>query len=221
MNLIRRSQNSFPTRPNILLDLGRRLSLVIGILLLGYVGFVLAHAKLYQTYQIWRLHRAVQASSLLPSDSHPQASAEPIHTDALRSPIVIAEGALLGEIEIKRLGLAVIIQEGTADETLRKAAGHISGTALPGEAGNVALAAHRDTFFRPLRNIHKNDEITLTTVTGLYRYRVDSTTVVQPDDISVLGHTNQSILTLVTCYPFYYVGSAPQRFIVRAHRVPA
>ena len=83
----------------------------------------------------------------------------------------------------------------------------------------MALAGHRDTFFRGLRNIHKDDEITLTTLHGPYRYRVDSTQVVEPKDTEVLDNSVDDILTLVTCYPFYFVGPAPKRFIVRAHRI--
>jgi sortase A len=94
--------------------------------------------------------------------------------------------------------------------------GHIPGTALPGEDGNIVLAAHRDTFFRPLRNIQKGDEIALTTWNGAFRYRVESIQVVGPDDVGVLQPTSLPTLTLVTCYPFYFVGSAPKRFIVRA-----
>jgi sortase A len=90
---------------------------------------------------------------------------------------------------------------------------------MPGQSGNVALTAHRDTFFRPLRNIHLNDIIVLTTLQGEYRFRVVSTRVVSPDDAAVLSPSESEILTLVTCYPFYFVGSAPNRFIVRAERV--
>ena len=113
-----------------------------------------------------------------------------------------------------------MIMEGTDGRTLRRGVGHISGTALPGEQGNVAIAGHRDTFFRPLRNIHVDDEITLTTLKGIYRYRVESEKLVEPEDMSVLDNSTDDVLTLVTCYPFYYVGRAPQRFIVRAARIP-
>jgi sortase A len=102
---------------------------------------------------------------------------------------------------------------------LRHAVGHIPGTALPGLQGNVAIAGHRDTFFRGLQYIRKEDEITLTTLHGSYRYRVDSTLVVEPREIWVLEDTGDAILTLVTCYPFNYVGPAPLRFIVRARKI--
>ena len=128
-------------------------------------------------------------------------------------------GSPLGRIEISSIGLAAMIMEGIDGKTLRHAVGHIPGTPLPGQAGNVALAGHRDTFFRGLRNIHKDDEITLTTLHGSYRYRVDSTQVVEPQATEVLDNSVDDILTLVICYPFYFVGPAPKRFIVRAHRI--
>ena len=96
-------------------------------------------------------------------------------------------GSPLGRIEISSIGLAAMIMEGVDGKTLRHAVGHIPGTPLPGQQGNVALAGHRDTFFRGLRNIHKDDEITLTTLRGSYCYRVDSTQVVEPEDTQVLA----------------------------------
>jgi sortase A len=125
----------------------------------------------------------------------------------------------LGEIELTRIGVAAMILEGTDARTLRRAVGHIPGTAFPGQSGNVAIAGHRDTFFRALRNVRLDDEITLTTLDGSYRYRVDSIKVVGPEDTKVLDYSSEDILTLVTCYPFYFVGPAPRRFIVRAQRI--
>jgi sortase A len=129
------------------------------------------------------------------------------------------EGSAVGRIEISTLGLGAMILEGVDQRTLRRAVGHIPGTALPGEQGNVAIAGHRDTFFRSLRDIRKDAEITLTTLHGSYRYRVDSTRVVEPEAIEVLADSGDAILTLVTCYPFDFIGPAPQRFIVRAHKI--
>ena len=113
----------------------------------------------------------------------------------------------------------MIVVEGISATTLRRVVGHISGTALQGHPGNVGISGHRDTYFRPLRNIRRNDTITLTTLLGEYRYRVVSTQVVGPDDVAVLDPNGNEILTLVTCYPFYFVGAAPNRFIVRAERI--
>jgi sortase A len=129
-------------------------------------------------------------------------------------------GGLIGSLDIPRLGLSAIVIEGTSATSLRRAVGHITGTALPGQPGNVGISGHRDTFFRPLRNIRRNDIITLTTLFGEYRYRVVSTSIVRPDSVAELDPTRGEILTLVTCYPFYYVGPAPNRFIVRALAEP-
>jgi sortase A len=102
---------------------------------------------------------------------------------------------------------------------LRLGAGHIEGTALPGETGNSGIAGHRDTFFRELKDIQRNDEIQIQTATGLFRYQVDWMRVVEPGDTTVLEPSyKESTVTLVTCYPFYFVGSAPKRVVVRAHR---
>ena len=115
--------------------------------------------------------------------------------------------------------MSVAFVEGADTPELRHAAGHISGTALPGENGNTGIAAHRDTFFRPLRNARPNDVIRLTTHDGEYRYQVVSTKIVSPEDVSVLESDGNDILTLVTCYPFYFIGAAPKRFVVRAERL--
>ena len=123
---------------------------------------------------------------------------------------------LVGRIEVPRLKLSVLAREGVDGKTLRVAAGHIPGTALPGTAGNAGFAAHRDTFFRPLKSVRAGDEVVVTTPGGVYRYGVTDISIVEPADVSVLDSTSDAILTLVTCYPFEYIGNAPQRFIVRA-----
>lgn len=133
-------------------------------------------------------------------------------------PLEPREGQLVGRLEVPRLGLGVMVVEGVDSSDLTRAAGHIPGTALPGEAGNIGIAAHRDTFFRPLRGIRRNDEVLFDTAGGDYRYRVVSTTVVKPDDVQALYPDGRDELTLVTCFPFRYVGAAPDRFIVRAER---
>ena len=123
-----------------------------------------------------------------------------------------------GRIEIPRLGVSGIIQEGADDDTLRVAVGHIPGTALPGPTGNVALAAHRYGYFKGLRYVRKGDEITVTTPGGAFHYAVDHSRNVEITDVEVLDPTVEPTLTLVTCYPFDYIGPAPRRLIVRAHR---
>ena len=119
---------------------------------------------------------------------------------------VARDGGLIGRLEIPRLGLSVMVVEGVGEGDLIRAVGHIPGTALPGRSGNSAIAGHRDTFFRPLRLIRPNDAIVLSTLDGTYRYRVVFTTVVAPDDVRVLKPTGRDSLTLVTCFPFYFIG---------------
>jgi sortase A len=131
----------------------------------------------------------------------------------------LAAGSLIGSLEIPRLRLSAVVAEGDDDSTLRIAIGHLPDTPLPWEDGNSALAAHRDTFFRPLRYIRNGDELRLTTAHEELRYRVRETLVVGPEDVGVLDSTDSPSLTLITCYPFNYVGHAPQRFIVRAEAI--
>ena len=122
----------------------------------------------------------------------------------------------LAKLDIVKAGLSAMVMDGTDDATLRVAVGHIPGTPLPGQGGNVGLAGHRDSFFRGLRKLRAGDEITLTTREGILHYTVETIRVVSPDDVSVLRNTPYPALTLVTCYPFYYVGPAPRRWIVKA-----
>jgi sortase A len=136
-----------------------------------------------------------------------------------RTAVRPAAGALVGRIEVSRLNLSVFAREGVDTRTLRRSAGHVPGSALPGEPGNAAFAAHRDTFFRPLQGVRKGDEIAVTTAGGEFRYVVSATRIVDPSDVSVLRASTHATLTLVTCYPFEYIGSAPRRFIVTARLV--
>ena len=210
-------------RTQSVLRWSRYLFFAVGILALSYVGYALLDARLYQAYQTWRFERALKGSKPAigsVEQLHPSPLPALAEADRARVESAAPEGSPLGRIEISTIGLAAMIAEGTDGKTLQRAVGHIPGTALPGQQGNVAIAGHRDTFFRGLRNIHKDDEITLTTLSGAYRYRVDFTKVVQPEDIAVLDHSDDAILTLVTCYPFNFVGPAPKRFVVRAHRIP-
>ena len=126
----------------------------------------------------------------------------------------------LAILRIPSIKLEVPVYDGTTDAVLDLAAGRIEYTALPGTVGNVGIAAHRDSFFRGLKDIREDDTIALTTLDGTFRYKVEWTKIVKPADVSVLEPTDEPALTLVTCYPFYYVGSAPERFIVRAYRIP-
>ena len=125
----------------------------------------------------------------------------------------------LAVLRIPKLRLEVALLPGTDDRTLDRAVGHIEGTAQPGADGNLGIAGHRDGFFRGLKDIAPGDVIELDTIQGKDVFQVERTWIVNPEDVSVLDPTPTRTLTLVTCYPFYFVGSAPQRFIVRAVRV--
>ncbi len=182
---------------------------ILGVTCLGTWGTVtfLAHsANARNAATLERLIRESRGAGSKPSDgSHP--------ADAL------PEGSLLGRIDAPRVGVSTVILEGTSEPVLEQAAGHIPGTALPGEDGNVALAGHRDSFFRGLRDIAPGDTIVLTTPTESRQYVVRSRQIVEPDDTEVLAGTPGSALTLVTCFPFRYVGPAPRRFVVQAEQV--
>jgi sortase A len=198
---------------------------VIGISALSYCGYVVLDARLSQKAQSLQFDRAVEearASNAAEGGSIPpvmpafseagKATFNPASTNA-------DEGIPLGRIEITAIGLTAMIQEGTGRQTLQRGVGHITGTAPLDESGNIGLAGHRDTFFRKLRNIHEGDEIKLTTLRDSLLYRVDMISIVEPGDSKVLSDSGGDVLTLVTCYPFSFVGPAPKRYIVRAHKM--
>jgi LPXTG-site transpeptidase (sortase) family protein len=135
------------------------------------------------------------------------------------SPAPPAIGAWVARFDAPSVRLSTTVLEGSDDGTLRGAAGHIEDTAFPGQAGNIGIAGHRDTIFRPIRNLHVGDPLVLTTTDRVFHYRISNTMVVNPNDVYVLDPTERPTLTLVTCYPFTFVGHAPRRFIVRAELV--
>jgi sortase A len=173
--------------------------LAFGILDLSYAGFVYARSYAFQAQEMQKFEQAVA----LPNPE----------------PRVFMDGDVIGEMQVPRLGLSVMVVQGDSPANLRRAVAHISSSPLPGELGNVAFAGHRDTFFSPLRNILIGDEITFKTPARTFTYLVESIHVVAPSDLQVLDPTAGHDLTLVTCYPFYYVGPAPKRFIVRAREI--
>jgi len=181
----------------------RLILLIAGILALSYVAFTLISARIYQKNAVLTLDKQIQAEEQYKIE-------QPVLT--------IKEGDVLGRIDIPRIGVSVAVLQGTTSRTLRLGVGHIKGTALPGESGNIGIAGHRDTYFRALKDIRKDDEIQLETATGIAKYDVDWIRITSPSDNGVLAPTTESALTLVTCYPFYYIGAAPERFIVHAHK---
>jgi sortase A len=181
----------------------RRVLVICGALALAYAGLTLLDARIYQKNAELIFERQIHAQERNEADlSRPE----------------VKEGDILGRIEIPRIGVSVVVLEGTTAQTLQHGVGHIEGTALPGEAGNVGIAGHRDTYFRALKDIRANDEIQIQTAVGITTYEVDWIQITAPGDGGIISHTNVSALTLVTCYPFHYIGAAPERFVVHAHR---
>jgi sortase A len=197
-----------------LLKWGQRGFFTCAILLLGYCGFALVDAWIFQRRESRELDRLLRDRQVASQGTpHPGTSAAP------KSAPAVAIDGLIGRIEIPRLLVSAVVVEGVDRTTLRRAVGHIPGTALPGERGNVGLAGHRDTFFRSLKDVKIKDEVQLSTLAGNFNYEVESLRVVDPENVGVLAPSGHNVLTLVTCYPFYYVGPAPKRWIVRARQV--
>lgn len=182
---------------------------IVGLCCLGYGAFLAAQASAYR-------HSAAlldgQQAGLRPPDT-------PQTTPVQGKPQDQGQNDLIGRIDIPALHLTAPIAADYDPGSLRKGVGHIRGTAMPGGLGTVGLAGHRDSFFRPLRNVKRAMEIRLTDRTGTFRYGVDSTEIVTPERVDVLDAGAEPGLTLITCYPFDYVGSAPKRFIVHAHLI--
>jgi sortase A len=197
---------------------------VVGVFLLAYFAIVNVETALYQAYEDRELDAILRSRSS--ASSHDTRAAAPaasagVPAVPVRRPRHLPTGSIIGRVEIPRLKVSSVVRAGSDARTLRLAVGHIPGTSLPGEQGNVGLAGHRDTFFRRLRDVRPNDEIRIAGPDGTYVYRVARTSIVEPSDVWVLDPTPQPSLTLVTCYPFSYVGSAPQRFIVHADLISA
>ena len=189
----------------------QRFFLIAGLLALGFAAFSYAARYVYQAYENREFDRALAAH---------QRCALTAPRFSKQHPSAASWRLLIGRIAIQRLGISAMVKEGIDDQTLGLAVGHIPSTAMPGETGNVGLAAHRDNLFRKLKDVARDDEITLTTLDNTYIYRVASFTVVNPEEVSVLAPSSgENTLTLVTCYPFYFVGHAPKRFVVRARQV--
>ena len=177
-----------------------RLLFVAGLACLGWAGATWLQAYHFQGEQSRLLETMARTSP-------PKAAA--LATDP---------AAPIGRLEIPRLGVSVVVMPGDDDATLMKGVGHLPDTPLPWNGGNTAFAGHRDTFFRPLERVTIGDDIHLDTPRGRFHYRVRRTIVVEPEDLWVLDRSTRATLTLITCYPFHYIGPAPKRFIVQADR---
>ena len=185
----------------------------VALLCLGLWSWAQIDASAYNIVQNWRLDGLLAKRALLRSRPSSVRTAVATRDEA-------AASGLVGRIDIPRLGIHVTVSEGIDSRTLRRALGHVPKTAFPGEPGNVVIAGHRDSWFGRLREARPGDRVCITTPDGVFEYRVDSRDVVQPERTEVMAPTNTPTLTLITCYPFHYLGPAPERFVVRARQVP-
>jgi sortase A len=186
---------------------------IAGIAALAWCGLMTADAIVSQRMARGALEAASHAA-MLARDREPERAAGTLGAGPPR-----ARGSAIAELSIPRVRLSAVVLHGSDEATLRRGPGHLENTALPGEAGNVVIAGHRDSFFRPLRHVRVGDDVFVETVRERIHYRVASLRVVNPYDLSVLDAADADVLTLITCYPFQVVGSAPDRFVVRATRV--
>jgi sortase A len=211
--------------------------ITLGIGLLAVYAFFRMHGWFFQAYDSWSFDQVVKDrpseadASRLPESqrNRPNLEIEPgttnyrdwaparalAHEKSLKRPL----RGIVGRLLIPALDLNVMVLEGTDPWTLNRAVGHIKSTAFPGTTGNVGISAHRDGYFRNLSHIARGDEISISTPEKTYTYAVESTFIVNPGDTEVLAPSDQPVLTLVTCFPFYFIGNAPQRFIVKAQLV--
>lgn len=206
------------------LEFLERMLAISGLLLLALFLTVRIFSAIYSRAEIHRFWKGQEKSFAARVESSKQHVARSpdfrlwseIRVEAYRASLSRSMPTPLAVLQITSVDLEVPVLEGTDDLTLNRGVGHIEGTALPGEKGNVGIAGHRDGFFRALKDVHPGDFIELVTQKGRERYRVDETLIVLPENVSVLSVRAKPSLTLVTCYPFYFVGSAPQRYIVHA-----
>ena len=203
------------TRDGYLLHSAEVLLWLAAAAMLGVSVFVFAQAHLYQSHLNAKFEESLASdppvAALTTKAPHPLPM--PVRTRPDVTPYI-------GRLQIPRLNVSTMLLEGIDDRTLRLGIGHIPGTAMPGQPGNIGIAGHRDTFFRPLSGLHRNDDIYLQTREAKYHYVVESMRIVEPDAVGVLVDLGHPTLTLVTCYPFSFIGPAPKRFVVQASLLP-
>lgn len=210
--LVREAQSRWRSNPRKSALRAAELCLwVVAVASLGFCSIAYGGAAIHQARQ-----KAILASLRANSSAHADLRSG-VRTANSKAPSEV----LLGLIEIPRLDTSAIVEEGVSTGTLWKAVGQLPGTALPGQPGNAVLAGHRDTYFSGLGDLKAGDLLSYESPTATYSYRVDSTRIVEPDDLTVLSASTEPTLTLITCYPFHYIGSAPQRFVVTAHQEQA
>ena len=207
-------RGAVPARRAAVLRVCQRGFAAVGALLLVCYALACAHAAWFQSREQRAFERALAEVAQAQHDRSEWSSERIRQFEEAREPLPEA----LARLDVPDAGLSVMVLEGTDPWTLNRAVGRIEGTARPGEDGNIGIAGHRDGFFRGLRHLEIGDTLMLASLEGVAHYEVVELSVVSPADVEVLAPTDEPTLTLVTCYPFYYVGEAPERFIVRAQR---
>jgi LPXTG-site transpeptidase (sortase) family protein len=202
------------------LRLSRWVSLAGAGIFLGWPTAIWVDSQLAQWSGARELERQMLAAAQAPPHSAKRMSQEgeavvPDRSNTGREAMT-KRGAVLGRLDIPRLKMNYVVLEGTDAHTLDRSIGHIPHTALPGQKGNIGIAGHRNTHFKRLEWIRRNDEIVLTSPQGKFRYRAEWVSLFEPEDLQVLDASHGPALTLITCFPFEYVGNAPLRFVVRA-----
>jgi LPXTG-site transpeptidase (sortase) family protein len=188
--------------------------IAFGLGCLMFYAIFTAHAAIYQR------RAKAEINAMVASRRPAEPAANGRVPEAAPPSVPVMPGDVIGRVEVPRLKLSAAVAEGDDDSTLGKAVGHLPDTPLPWQQqGNVAFAAHRDGLFRPLKDIRLNDDVRVITARGDFLYRVRKTQIVNPDAVWVIAPTSTPTLTLITCYPFSFVGHAPHRFIVQAERV--
>jgi sortase A len=194
----------------------------VGLVLLAVYAGMRAHSVLASRMALRAF--AQGGARAVPSSSPPAPVDFSLWSEkriaAFKESLHLRSDAPLAVLRIPVIHLEVPVFEGADDWTLNRGVGRIAGTARPDEAGNIGIAGHRDGFFRGLKDVKLGDSIELATGKGSATYLVDSIQIVRPEDVQVLRARAEPTLTLATCYPFYYVGDAPQRYIIQAHLQP-
>ncbi|SRR5579864_7706151 len=209
-------------KPKLRWTPGQYVFLVLASVCLGFYSYAYLERTLYQAYEGWSFDRAATHNGAPVGQYHEATTVGAVVSGPQRSmaPSEAAPPAsIIGRLSVPRLHLSAMVREGIDGKTLQLAVGHIPSTALPGQAGNVGVAGHRDTFFRGLKGLRATDEVQFSTPSGNFSYEVESLMIVEPDNVEVLAASSTNTLTMVTCYPFSYIGNAPKRFIVRARQV--
>jgi sortase A len=209
-----------PTIP--LRIVARYVFLIVAVVCLGLYSYAYMERVLYQTYESREFDQTLGrggAAAASTGTIAPISRFERSPRKSASSSSLPPATALIGRLSVPRLHLSAMVREGIDQNTLLLAIGHVPSTPLPGQTGNVGVAGHRDTFFRGLKDVQTKDEIDFSTLRGDFKYEVESLIVVEPSNVGVLAPSAENVLTLVTCYPFSYIGEAPKRFIVRARQV--